>query len=235
MWWCHGRILPHVRLRHLPIRSSPPLSILTLWPHGLPPSGMSARFDRFDARPRRSYRMVLTYVDASAGSGKTTADSDMVEARFIDIVSGVRVVQDSRFVADDPDLAGTMTMTWEVTAIDSGMRVDIRAEKVPTGISAEDHAVGLASSLANLAAHVEPGTTSRANRPLISRCAVTPLSGDVEDDGARAKIQSGLRAEHVWPDALLGDEQSHLVQIDRITARGAGRCQRLTIRSGEAG
>jgi hypothetical protein len=33
--------------------------------------------------------------------------------------------------------------------------VDIRADDVPAGISAEDHAVGLASSLANLAAYVE--------------------------------------------------------------------------------
>ena len=103
--------------------------------------------------------MVLTYADPSAGPGKTTADSDIVEARFIDIVPGVRVVQAVTFVADDPDLAGTMTMTWEVTATDDGTRVDIRADQVPDGISAEDHAAGLASSLANLAAYVQRGTT----------------------------------------------------------------------------
>ena len=99
--------------------------------------------------------MVLTYADASTASGKATADSDIVEARFIDIVPGVRVVQAVTFVGDDPGLAGTMTMTWEVTATDNGTRVDIRADQVPSGISAEDHAAGLASSLANLAAHVE--------------------------------------------------------------------------------
>jgi len=48
-----------------------------------------------------------------------------------------------------------MRACWEVTATDNGTRVDIRADQVPAGISAEDHAVGLASSLANLAAHVE--------------------------------------------------------------------------------
>lgn len=121
----------------------------------LPPAGMSGRFDRFDARPGGSYRMVLTYADASRAPGKATADSDIVEASFIDIVPGVRVVQAVTFVADDPDLAGTMTMTWEVTATDDGTRVDIRADQVPSGISAEDHAAGLASSLANLAAHLE--------------------------------------------------------------------------------
>ncbi|MEO3748721.1 SRPBCC domain-containing protein [Plantactinospora sp. B5E13] len=59
------------------------------------------------------------------------------------------------FVADDPDYAGTMTMTWAVTATEDGTRVDFRADDVPVGISAEDHAAGLASSLANLAAYVE--------------------------------------------------------------------------------
>src|SRR6478609_6112608 len=101
----------------------------------LPPPGMTGRFERFDARPGGSYRMVLNYQDASTGPGKTTADSDIVEARFIDIVPGVRVVQAVTFVADEGDLAGTMTMTWEVTATKDGTRMEIRAEQVPDGIS----------------------------------------------------------------------------------------------------
>jgi uncharacterized protein YndB with AHSA1/START domain len=125
---------------------------LTAW---LPPGGMTGRFERFDARPGGSYRLVLTYADASNAPGKATADSDIVEARFVDIVPGVRVVQAVDFVSDDPAFAGTMTMTWAVTAEGDGTRVDIRADDVPDGISAEDHAEGLASSLANLAAHLE--------------------------------------------------------------------------------
>ena len=124
----------------------------------LPPAGMSGRFEHFDARPGGSYRLVLTYADASTGSGKATADSDIVDARFVDIVPGVRVVQAVDFVSEDPEFAGTMTMTWEVSATDEGTRVDIRADDVPVGISAEDHAVGLASSLANLDAYVQQGT-----------------------------------------------------------------------------
>jgi uncharacterized protein YndB with AHSA1/START domain len=126
---------------------------LTAW---LPPDGMSGRFERFDARPGGSYRLVLTYPDASSTArGKATADSDIVEARFVDVVPGVRVVQAVEFVSDDPANAGTMTMTWELTAVDDGTRVDIRADDVPAGISAEDHAAGLASSLANLATYLE--------------------------------------------------------------------------------
>jgi uncharacterized protein YndB with AHSA1/START domain len=125
---------------------------LTAW---LPPDRMSGRFERFDARPGGSYRMVLTYADASTAPGKAAADSDVIEARFVDIVPGVRVVQAVDFVSDDPAYAGTMTMTWEVSPVGGGTRVEIRADDVPAGISAEDHAAGLASSLANLAAYVE--------------------------------------------------------------------------------
>lgn len=120
----------------------------------LPPTGMTARFERYDARPGGSYRMILTYADAASAPGKTTADSDVVEARFVDIVPGRRVVQAVDFVSDDPDYSGTMTMTWEVESVEGGTRVEIRADDVPAGISAEDHAAGLASSLANLASHL---------------------------------------------------------------------------------
>ena len=99
--------------------------------------------------------MVLSYSDPSASRGKSTPNSDVVEARFVDIVPGVRVVYAVDFVSDDPAYAGTMTMSWEVTAVDGGTLVDITAADVPDGISVEDHAAGLASSLANLAAHLE--------------------------------------------------------------------------------
>ena len=125
---------------------------LTAW---LPPDGMSGRFETFDARPGGAYRLVLTYADPSTAQGKATADSDIVEARFVDLVPGVRVVQAVDFVSDDAANAGTMTMTWELTAVEGGTRVDIRADDVPAGISAQDHAAGLSSSLANLAAHLE--------------------------------------------------------------------------------
>lgn len=125
---------------------------LTIW---LPPDGMTGRFERFDPRPGGGYRLVLTYDDASAFPGKATADSDIVEARFVDLVPGERVVQTVDFVSDDPSYAGTMTMTWEVTPVEEGTRVDFIAADVPDGISAEAHAAGLASSLENLARYLE--------------------------------------------------------------------------------
>ncbi len=117
----------------------------------VPPSGMTGRIERFEPRPGGSYRMVLTYTNSRASRGKSTADSDIVEARFIDIVPGARVAYEVQFVSDDPAFAQPMTVTWEVTAVAGGSRVDITADNVPDGISAQDHADGMTSSLSNLA------------------------------------------------------------------------------------
>ncbi|BCI53259.1 hypothetical protein NIIDNTM18_25370 [Mycolicibacterium litorale] len=124
---------------------------LAVW---LPPAGMTGRFDHFDARAGGSYRMVLAYQQTPASGGKTTVDSDVVEARFVAIEPNARIVQQVDFTSADPAYAGTMTMTWSVTAVDGGTRVDMTAADVPTGISAEDHAEGMTSSLSNLAAYL---------------------------------------------------------------------------------
>lgn len=99
--------------------------------------------------------MVLTYVDAADARGKSSVDSDVVEARFVELIPGERVVQAVDFVSQDPRFAGTMTMSWEVERVGQGTRIVIRADNVPDGIGAEEHATGLASSLANLAAYLE--------------------------------------------------------------------------------
>ncbi len=125
---------------------------LTTW---MPPEGMSGRFEHFDARPGGSYRMILTYTDASGAPGKTTDASDVVDAHFVELVPDERIVLAGDFVSDDPAYAGSMTMTWELTGVEGGTRVEIRAENVPDGISAEDHAAGFASSLANLAGYLQ--------------------------------------------------------------------------------
>ena len=120
----------------------------------LPPDGMTARFERFDPTPGGSYRLILTYVNRTTSAGKSSLDSDIVEVRYVDVVPDERVVQMVDFVSDDPAFAGTMTMTWTVRSVDGGTRVEITADDVPDGISADDHAAGLASSLENLAGYV---------------------------------------------------------------------------------
>ena len=116
---------------------------------------MTGRFENFEATPGGTYRLTLRYAHGSGGRGKASAESDIVEGRFVEIVPDFRVVQAVDFVSDDPAYSGTMTMTWELSAVADGTRVEIRAENVPVGISAEDHAAGLASSLANLARYLD--------------------------------------------------------------------------------
>lgn len=125
---------------------------LAVW---LPPDGMTARFDHYDAHPGGAYRMTLTYKDASGSPGKTTVDADTVEARFTEIVPNTRIVTEIDFVSDDPAFTGTMTQTWTVEPTPEGTRVTITAQNVPSGISPQDHADGMASSLLNLAAYLE--------------------------------------------------------------------------------
>ena len=120
----------------------------------LAPSGMTGRVETFDLRIGGGYRMTLTYDDASGAPGKSAADHDTVEATFVDLVEGERVVEAVEFVSDDPDFAGTMTMTWSLTPSARGTTVTITASDVPHGIDAEDHQIGLRSSLEQLTAYV---------------------------------------------------------------------------------
>jgi uncharacterized protein YndB with AHSA1/START domain len=121
----------------------------------LPPVGMSGRFDRFELRPGGGYRMVLTYANAADAPGKTTADSDAVDVRFVEIVPEIRLVQAVDFDATDPAFAGTMTMNWALAPQGAGTLVTITAQNVPSGINKADHDEGLRSSLENLAGFVE--------------------------------------------------------------------------------
>jgi uncharacterized protein YndB with AHSA1/START domain len=117
---------------------------------------MSGRFERFDMREGGSYRLVLTYGDASDAPGKTSADEDASEVRIAQIVPDERIVQDIDFESDDPAFRGTMRMEWSLHGVDEGTIVEIVARNVPDGVRARDHAAGLTSSLANLSAYLEP-------------------------------------------------------------------------------
>lgn len=99
--------------------------------------------------------MRLTYKDASEGSGKTSEDSDEVDVHLVRIEAAKLIDQQVTFESDDPAFAGVMRMIWTFQPDNGKTLVIIRAENVPSGISAEDHEVGLNSSLDNLAAFVE--------------------------------------------------------------------------------
>ncbi|MFI0465810.1 SRPBCC family protein [Saccharopolyspora sp. 5N102] len=121
----------------------------------LPPDGMRGRIERWDPRPGGGFRMILTYLDPEGSPGKTSDATDVVDVGFADLVPNERVVQWAVFEAEDPSLAGTLTMTWHLAAAGDGTEVTVTAADVPPGIDQAAHEEGIASSLANLAAYVE--------------------------------------------------------------------------------
>jgi uncharacterized protein YndB with AHSA1/START domain len=121
----------------------------------LPPKGMTAAFDHFDARVGGGYRMTLTYSNADQAGGKSSTTTDVVKALFVALEEDQRVVQDVTFESDKPEFAGTMQMTWAVADGGDATTVTFTAEDVPEGITKEDHLEGLSASLENLAKLVE--------------------------------------------------------------------------------
>lgn len=119
----------------------------------LPPRGMTGRALLFEPWRGGRYRIELTH--EGEAQGKTTARTDISAGRFLALEPERRIVMSVAFESADPAFAGEMIMTWSFDPAPGGTRVTIAAEHVLAGISAEDHAAGLASSLENLARTVE--------------------------------------------------------------------------------
>jgi uncharacterized protein YndB with AHSA1/START domain len=122
----------------------------------LPPKGMKGRFDVYEPREGGTYRMILTYDEPGHSAlGKTSAHSDVVRGRFLELIPDQRIVQLVTFESEDPAFAGEMTMTWTLTAVPDGTEVSICAENVPEGIVPEVHEAAFRSTLENLARFAE--------------------------------------------------------------------------------
>lgn len=126
------------------------------WSQWLPPEDMTGHIYEFDARPGGTYRMALTYRGRDhLNAGKTSEGTDVVQGRFVELVPNARVVQLVTFESDDPAFAGEMRMIWSLSPVAGGTEVSIICNDVPSGISKEDHDIGLRSTLENLARFVE--------------------------------------------------------------------------------
>ncbi len=128
------------------------------------PEGMTSVIHGFDAREGGTFRVSLTY-DAPSETGKSGPQTDTYSGRFARLVPDREVVEVIEFEADDPALAGEMTMTTTLTDVEGGTEVTIRHEGLPTGVPPEQNERGTRMALDNLAALVEgrrgPGTQPR--------------------------------------------------------------------------
>ncbi|OGU37976.1 MAG: ATPase [Hydrogenophilales bacterium RIFOXYA1_FULL_63_33] len=121
----------------------------------LPPQGMTGRMVNFAFREGGAYRMRLTYNEPQHVAGKTSADADEVEVRFVKLVEGERIEQAVTFNSEDSAFSGEMRITWILEPLTDGTLVTVSCENVPPGIRQEDHKAGLMSTLNNLASFAE--------------------------------------------------------------------------------
>lgn len=116
------------------------------------PEGMTGSVAAFDPRAGGGYRMVLRYGGPEAQShGKSRPGEDEVHVRFAELYAEEKVVEEVRFVSDDPAFAGVMRLTTLFEPAREGTKVTLRAEQVPAAISAADHQEGMTASLRQLA------------------------------------------------------------------------------------
>jgi uncharacterized protein YndB with AHSA1/START domain len=118
------------------------------WARWLAPDGAVGEMEAFEARIGGRYRFKLTFQSAS---GKSAANIDIVDGRFVELVEDTKLVNAVRFVSDDPMFADEMLMTWSLAAAEGGTLVSITCENVPEAISKVDHLNGMKSTLDNLA------------------------------------------------------------------------------------
>ena len=119
------------------------------------PTGMTSHIHTFDAREGGAFRISLTY-DAPTGTGKTTAHTDTYHGRFVKLVPNEQVVEVVEFETGDPALRGAMTITFNLGEADGGTELSAVHEDLPPGCRQPTTRPARQSSLAKLAALVEP-------------------------------------------------------------------------------
>ena len=124
----------------------------------LPPGNMTGKLHSFDASVGGGYRISLFYPaksDQPHPDGKTSAQEDMVDVRFLSLDPPNKIGEAIRFVTDDPTLQGEMTMTATFTPAPTGTDVTLLFTNLPPGLRPEDNDEGARLSLEQLARHVE--------------------------------------------------------------------------------
>ena len=96
--------------------------------------------------------MKLTFV---VSVGKFSENTDVVEAGLVDRAPHKRIGRSIQFLSENPQFAGTMTITWRLEPTSNGTLVEVVAGDVPSGIRRAEIKSGIASTLAHLANFVE--------------------------------------------------------------------------------
>jgi uncharacterized protein YndB with AHSA1/START domain len=120
------------------------------------PDNMQGHMHVFDAREGGTFRMSLTYLHPQhPAGGKTSADTDTFQGRFIEWVPSEKIVEVIEFESQDPNFAGEMKITTTFADTAQGTEVTILCQGIPPGVRPEDNELGSKQSLQKLAALVE--------------------------------------------------------------------------------
>jgi uncharacterized protein YndB with AHSA1/START domain len=117
------------------------------------PNDMTATIHRFDARERGRFRISLH--PAPAGTAGSAERTETFRGRFLRLVPGELVVEAIEFESTNPAMAGVMTITTELRAVDDGCEVTMTYDDIPEGAYRAADEVALQMALVRLAAWVE--------------------------------------------------------------------------------
>ncbi|WP_316812590.1 SRPBCC family protein [Pedobacter heparinus] len=121
-----------------------------------PPAGMECEVYEFEPSIGGKYKMAFKYTRSEdATAGKTSANADVFNGIFVELIADRKIVELIKFESDDPAFAEEMKMTTRLTPVKDGTEVTFIAENVPSTIKKEDHDEGMRSSLENLAKFME--------------------------------------------------------------------------------
>lgn len=119
------------------------------------PGDMKAKIHSFDLRVGGGYDMSLYYPPTAQDvKGKTNDSEDRFNVRFVELVSGEKIVALINFDTTHPEFAGEMTMTVTFESKAEGVLVTIEFLNLPAGIKPADNEAGTESSLEKLAEYV---------------------------------------------------------------------------------
>jgi uncharacterized protein YndB with AHSA1/START domain len=126
---------------------------LLVW---LPPAEMTGEFHEFDAQVGGGYQMSLVYPPTEQiFRGKTTANEDLVNVRFVELTPPHKIVEAVTFESPDPVFSGEMTLTVTLDDVPDGTKVTMLFENIPPGVLPADNEAGAELSLGQLARYLE--------------------------------------------------------------------------------
>ena len=127
--------------------------LLARW---LAPDTMQAYVHELHPREGGKIRMTLRYVDSDhENTGKTSAQEDSFHGTFSELIPNERIVEIIEFESQDPQFAGSMTMTVTLSDKEDGTEVHLFFQDLPEGIKTEDNDKGSEQSLRKLASLLE--------------------------------------------------------------------------------